>query len=297
VGKWPTDSTMSLGATDQFSSAVEVGSKKKSQGVATVDSPSAPSPSDVGCSRLVPSSRAAQVHRPTGSPEKLSGGSVSRRNRQTGSGASPSAERSIFRAALCEEFLRLRNQGHTLTGAAAAVGLPASCMCGGKSMLARYLRGGVAGLERHGRGAEPSKLSQELEALGWFVQAAKFFYLSASRRRGALVESVRRAAALPVLPSGWNKATRARLLTHLDMDSAPICPEDLRERLLDRERNGKPIVPPRIIRLIATSPANARKYCFEALVGELAQIPLAAVVKRLAEQRPGGSLRLTIELL
>lgn len=98
---------MSPDSTDHFSPPGEVGPKEKARCEATVDSFAAPSPAEVGCS-LLSSIHAAP--RPTGS-QKLSVGSVPRRNRQT----------------------------------ASAAGL-SSLVSENGSMLSRYLRQGIVGL-------------------------------------------------------------------------------------------------------------------------------------------------------
>ena len=210
----------------------------------------------------------------------------------------PARNRAVFRAALCEEYLRLRDEGRfTVTGAARALGRSASSFSGKGSMLHRYLRGGIAGLTRRGRGAAASDLSEQIEALGWFVPAAQFFYLSAHRRQGALVGAFRSAAALPSLPIGWRRATRARFLARLNLEAPPACPANLREAMAIREREGKPLAPARIERLVKSTPADIRRHCVEAPVEDLARVPFAAITNRLAELQPGGNCRLTIELL
>lgn len=212
---------------------------------------------------------------------------------------SPPRCQPLWRAALCEEFLRLRNHEHfTVTGAARAIGLSASSFSGEGSMLCRYLRGGLAGLERPGgSGAGACHLSRRIEELGWFIRTAQFCYHAAPRRPGALALAIRRAAALPALPRGWSRDTRARLLAHLDCVSPPELPPDIQEALAQRAREKKPLVPPRIARLVKTSPASTRRHCVEGPVEDLAQIPFAAITTRLAEFEPGGNCRLTIELL
>jgi len=66
---------------------------------------------------------------------------------------SPLGSQPLGRAALFEEYLRLRDFEHfTITGAAKAVGLHASAVSGQHSILSRYLRGGLAELARHGAG-------------------------------------------------------------------------------------------------------------------------------------------------
>jgi len=140
-------------------------------------------------------------------------------------------------------------------------------------------------------------VSRQIEALGFFIPAAQFFYFTAPRRRGALGQAVRRAGALPRFPLGWKKETRARFLAWLHLEEAPECPAGLREELSRREREGKPIVPRRIARQIMASPSNVRCYSLEARCEQLAQIDLAAIASRLAELEPGGTCRLRSELL
>ena len=210
----------------------------------------------------------------------------------------PACNQPFFRAALCEQFLRLRDERHfTVTGAARALGRSASSFSGEGSMLQRYLRGGLAGLTRRGRGAGTSDLATQIESLDWFVPAAQFFYFSAHRRRGALVGAVRRAAALPSLPLGWRRETRARFLARLNLEAPPECPASLRGELATREREAKPIVPPRITRLIKSTPASIRRHCIETPVEELARVNFSAILTRLAENEPGRVCRLTIDLL
>src|ERR1035437_5208240 len=210
----------------------------------------------------------------------------------------PARNLPVFRAALCEEYIRLRDEGRfTVTGAARALGRSASSFSGKGSMLHRYLRGGIAGLTRRGRGAVASDLAQQIESLGWFVPAAQFFYLSAHRRQGALVGAIRRAAALPSLPLGWRRETRARFLARLNLQAPPECPASLRERFTTREREGKPIVTPRIERVVKASPASTRRHCIEGFVEELARMNLSAIVTRLAGLESGGKFRLTLDLL
>ena len=168
------------------------------------------------------------------------------------------ARQPLFKSMLLDEFLRLRDQENfTVTGAARAIGVPASMISGKASLLSRYLREGLAGLERdRSGGASGFNLSRRIEALGWFIPTARFFYLAANRKRGALPKAVLQAAALPDLPQGWPQGTRSRFLEHLDLLACPECPADLRQELAKRQEGGKGAVPPRTARLIKTSPAS-----------------------------------------
>lgn len=205
----------------------------------------------------------------------------------------------VYKAAICEEFLRLTTkEGFPVTAAAKAVGLSPSFFSGKDAMLRRYERDGLAGLERRpGSGSPAIDLSQRLEALGWFVPAASFFYYSAGCRRGSLIQAIRRAAALPSLPLGWTKATRAQFLEALGLASVPECPAKLRKELAKRESKRKAAVPDRIARQIVKSPSDMRAYEFAAPIGDMAKMPLEAVIKRLAQVDPAKTCRLTLVLL
>ena len=202
----------------------------------------------------------------------------------------------IFRAGRLEEFLRLHNEEKLpLVAAAQAAGLSPSSCCGANSMLARYARSGIAGLQRR-RAGQPSNLSQRIESLSWFIPAVRFFLWSQFRKRGALAKAARRAVALPSLPSGWSRATRSRFLDALGLEALPVCPSDLRQELLERERAGKPILPDRIARQAKTSPAAIRRYSYEARIEHLASLPFSSIARRLAALKPGATCRLTLEV-
>jgi hypothetical protein len=81
------------------------------------------------------------------------------------------------------------------------------------------------------------------------------------------------------------------------MDTAPDCPVELREELLTRERQGKGIVPERVLRQIRFFPSRVRRYSFEAQAAELSRIPLAAIMNRFATLEPDATCRVTLELL
>lgn len=192
----------------------------------------------------------------------------------------------------------MRDQEHfTVTGAARTLGIPASSVSGEGAMLSRYIRGGLAGLERHGGAAGAGSLSRRIEALGWFIPAAQFFFLSAKGKRRPLAKAIRRAAALPDLPRGWHKDTVSRFLARLNLEALPQCPADLQEELTKRQRDGKAIAPPRIMRFIKASPSSIRRHCIEGPVEELAQINFQAIATRLAALEPGASCRAIIELV
>jgi hypothetical protein len=105
-------------------------------------------------------------------------------------------------------------------------------------------------------------LTEQIEALGWFIPAAQFFYLLTNRTRygGSVPEAVRRVISLPNVPIGWTKGMVARLKTALGKEESgkaesekqelPTCPAELRDAILRREREGKAIVPERISKAI-----------------------------------------------
>ena len=98
-------------------------------------------------------------------------------------------------------------------------------------------------------------LTQRIEELGWFVPSARFFNLHINRTQdaGSVPEAIRRTISLPTLPVGWTTGYTRRFLKHLGLESAPACPADLREEILERERQGQPMVPGRVARQIALS--------------------------------------------
>ncbi len=204
---------------------------------------------------------------------------------------------SARKARLCEEYLRLRSVGFSGIGASRALNHSASLFSGAGSMLARYLTGGVSALDqRREAAAAGCELSSRIEALGWFIPAASFFFFSAKGRR-ALRKAIRRTIALPELPTGWRADTRATFLRRLALDKPPRCPEALRADIEGRLREGRAPVPWRIARKITTSPALALNYTAEVPVKDLAAVPFGAVVARLGSAKPGGLCRLSIELL
>ncbi len=121
-------------------------------------------------------------------------------------------------ANLLEEFQRLRREeGMTLVAASKQLGRAPTLFSGANSKLAQYLRGGVAALvrARPGRRSNPagvSELLRQIEALDWFIPAARYFYLHTNRNaeRGSVPEAVRRVICLPDLPAGWRDEDRER---------------------------------------------------------------------------------------
>jgi hypothetical protein len=170
------------------------------------------------------------------------------------------------RANLCEQFLALTRDGMSLRSAAVTLGKAASYFSGEDCDLARYRRGGVAALlpvrRGSGAGTNPGELTAALEALGWFVPAARFFWLITNRTvsSGSVPEAVRRTISLPNLPCGWTDKIRTSFLRAVQLEAPPVCPAELRERILARERAGQPLVPTRIHRQILARACVVRQY-------------------------------------
>lgn len=175
-----------------------------------------------------------------------------------------------LRANACDEFIRLTEIEHcSLVGAAKQLGRSPSQFSGPNSMLARYLSGGVAALlpPRANVGNNTGDLTQQIEALAWFVPAARWFYLNTNRTHnsGSVPEAVRRTICLPHLPIGWSSSTRNKFAKALrpaqanGETSLPVCPPELREAILARQSAGQPMVPERIHRQITVNPATVRQ--------------------------------------
>jgi len=168
------------------------------------------------------------------------------------------------RARLCEDFLRLTKDGTlSLCQAARALRCSPSYFSGAASPLARFLQGGVSALLTiRPPSTNVGDVSAAIERLGWFLPAARFFYLITNRTRGAgsVPEAIRRTISLPAVPVGWQRDITARLIKIAGTDGAlPICPAELRETLLAREKAGRPFVTDRIARKITSRPAVVRQ--------------------------------------
>lgn len=166
-------------------------------------------------------------------------------------------------ANLCEEFLQITSNGATPKRVAAnLLGKSPSFFSGENSVLARYRRGGLAALLPDDRSVSASTgdLTKEIEALGWFVVAASFFYSLTNRtwKSGSVPEAVRKTISLPNLPNGWSLTTRRqfeRKLAEAGFNTVPECPKQLREAILARQAEGAPLVPKRIHKQIMVNPS------------------------------------------
>ena len=167
---------------------------------------------------------------------------------------------------LCDAFIELTKPGshHSLRTAAAALGKSQAFSPGPDSMLARYRRGGLAGLmpRRGTTGAKPGDLSAWMESLGWFIPAANQFWLLTNRTidSGSVPEAIRRTISLPHVPNGWKQGDKNKLLRKLGLKELPTCPPELRAALFQREREGKDFVTELVRKLIMLTPATVHQY-------------------------------------
>lgn len=167
------------------------------------------------------------------------------------------------RALLCDEFIRLTEVEHfSLVGAAKRLGKSPSLFSGPNSMLARYLGGGAVALLpcRPATSVNVGELTEQIESLGWFIPAARWFYLNTNRTNnsGSVPEAVRRTISLPNLPIGWSRAIQQKFLRAIGGE-LPTCPVELREAILARQAAGQPLVPERIARQITVNPVTVRQ--------------------------------------
>jgi hypothetical protein len=110
---------------------------------------------------------------------------------------------------------------------------------------------------RGANGADEGELTQQIKALGWFIPAARFFYLLTNRTEytGSMPEAVRMTISLPDFPTGWPEALKSRLLKAIGQTEPPICPADLRETILARQKAFKSLVPKGIAKQIIVNPS------------------------------------------
>jgi hypothetical protein len=163
------------------------------------------------------------------------------------------------KAAICREFQRMTGEGFSLRQAAAGLGKSGSWFSGPDSPLARFEREGVAGLlpQRRAAGAPIT-----FEVPEWFIPAARFFYLLTNRTEngGSVPESIRRVISLPCLPPGWTRKVTGQFLAAVSAQETPVCPAELRDQILAREKAGQSLVTERIARQITARTAIVRQH-------------------------------------
>ncbi len=220
---------------------------------------SAPAPQDMMGSSLL-NSRAARLESREAAPSTLAISNADTAHRE--SRATEADWRAAeLEAGLFREFLRLTGEGHSLRSAARLLGRSPGTFSGNHSRLQRFLAAGVAALlpEPRETTAKLGDLSGRIEALRWFIPAARFFNLKCNTAsgRGSVPEAIRRTLSLPALPFGWTTGLGQQLLatlnaqpSTLNLSELPICPPALRDEILARERAGQPLVPERIARQI-----------------------------------------------
>lgn len=123
--------------------------------------------------------------------------------------------------------------------------------------------------KRTTNGAGDSELTQQIKALSWFVPAARFFYILTNRTvdTGSLPEALRRTISLPALPAGWKDRTRSQFLRALGRKAnrktggeIPVCPDELRQIILARQKAGQALVTAQILKLVTVSRATIRQH-------------------------------------
>ena len=161
------------------------------------------------------------------------------------------------RAAVCRQYERMKAEGLGMGQAARALGKSSAWFSGPDSPYGFWKRLGIAGLREGKQKAENRKqkcggLAERIRGLGWFISAARYFNFNINRTvdSGSVPEAVRRTISLPVLPIGWSHGDKAKFLRVLKLGETPICPAELREQILARDKAGKPLVPPSIAREI-----------------------------------------------
>lgn len=156
------------------------------------------------------------------------------------------------RAAICERFLELQRDGYSLRQAARELGKGPATFSGDSSWLAAYRREGVSGLlpRRKNSGARPTVFP---DLPDWFIPVCQFYYKQTNRtaEAGSAPEAIRRAISLPKCLPHFVKPLAALL----GAEQLPECPPDLRDAILARERNGKTLLPERLMRqILVTAP-------------------------------------------
>lgn len=215
-------------------------------GPAEVDGPASESPLETNATRLIGGADCAAAAVADGQPRSPGFCSA------TADDLREAQEKELA----CQEFERLVAGGYSLNQAAVALGRSVSWFSGAESPYVRWQRGGLAGLlpQRRARSAT-GNLTAEIETLKWFIPAARFFNLILNRtsESGSVPEAVRRVVSLPELPVGWTNAYRNRFLKAIKMRDVPVCPAELREKILARELAGQALVTERVARQIAVS--------------------------------------------
>lgn len=136
-----------------------------------------------------------------------------------------------------------------------------------RQAFARRLARWVAGKPADGRqanGGDESDLTKQIKALPWFFKAARFFYLISNRTEdsGSMPEAVRRVILLPHTPAGWPPGAVNKFLKAIGIPKGPVpsFPAELRERILQRQKNYQDLVPETIARQVRVNPSVVKFY-------------------------------------
>ena len=191
--------------------------------------------------------------------EGMRGGGVGQRRLPSAATAATVEELKAAeeKAGVCRAYEGLRAQGMGMGQAARTLGMSAAWFSGMDSPYGIWKRLGTAGMVGGKQKAESRKqkcgdLAGRINGLGWFVKAARFFNMKINRtvNSGSVPEAVRRTISLPDMPVGWTVGHRGQFLSCVGLGEAPVCPVDIREEIIGRERAGLPLVPESIGRQI-----------------------------------------------
>jgi hypothetical protein len=162
------------------------------------------------------------------------------------------------KAAVLRQFQSLTAGGLSLRLAAKRLNAPLAWFSGVDCLLDRFERDDLAGLLPK----ERETYALQFEVPEWFIPAARYFFMLSEYRRdsGSVPEAVRRVISLPNVPFGWTELQKKRLAKALKLKTLPVCPLDLREKILARQNQGQDLVPARIAKAIAVSSVIVQKF-------------------------------------
>lgn len=169
---------------------------------------------------------------------------------------------AIASGELCKEWRRLQDNGLSASQAARMLIRPAAWF---SVNYPRWKREGLAAFmpQRRELGAA-RKLFTDLPE--WFLPVATFYYLTTNlnETRGSMPEAILRTISLPHCPP----AVQRRLIKvcvnngfrPLNGEKLPTCPEKLREDILLRAKQGKPLLPESLTRQITVAAPFVKQF-------------------------------------
>lgn len=122
--------------------------------------------------------------------------------------------------------------------------------------------GNCNGYYRTGEAVAKRRLTKGLEALPWFVKAARFVYLISNRNAnsGSVPAAVEFVMQFPKVPTGWPDAYKNKFLKAIELDEMPVFPPDLREEILARRNSYGDLVPRSIAQKIVVNASTVEYY-------------------------------------